>query len=91
MGWPDDIWNDQSLNCDQTEECAEKYIKGFLEPMIYLYKHEINFKISCFWDAGFQVGIGDDMNGYIWKECFPTLKEAIEALNKRILEERNES
>ena len=29
-----------------------------------LYDSEINFGISCFWDGGFDVSLGDDMNGY---------------------------
>lgn len=28
-----------------------------------LYDSEINFKISCFWDAGFDVALGDDLDG----------------------------
>lgn len=30
-----------------------------------LYKSEINLHISWFWDAGFDVKIGDEMNGYL--------------------------
>jgi hypothetical protein len=30
-----------------------------------LYDSEINFSVSCFWDGGFTVKLGDDMNG--WK------------------------
>lgn len=29
-----------------------------------LYDSEINFSISCFWDGGFTVKLGDDMNGF---------------------------
>lgn len=28
-----------------------------------LYHSEINFRVSCFWDGGFAVELGDDMNG----------------------------
>ncbi|WP_276200654.1 hypothetical protein [Chelatococcus sp. XZ-Ab1] len=31
-----------------------------------LYDLEINFEVSTFWDLGFRVRLGDDMNG--WKE-----------------------
>lgn len=29
-----------------------------------LYNNEINFRISCFWDAGFRIEIGDEINGF---------------------------
>ena len=29
-----------------------------------LYDSEINFSVSCFWDGGFDVKLGDGMNGY---------------------------
>lgn len=28
-----------------------------------LYDSEINFSVKCFWDGGFDVRLGDDMNG----------------------------
>lgn len=31
--------------------------------MATLYRHEINCGISCFWDGGWDVWIGDEMNG----------------------------
>jgi len=30
-----------------------------------LYDSEINFEISCFWDAGFNWKLGDSVNGYV--------------------------
>jgi hypothetical protein len=30
-----------------------------------LYHSEINFTISTFWDGGFDVKLGDKMNGYV--------------------------
>lgn len=29
-----------------------------------LYDSEINFSVSCFWDGGFEVKLGDDLNGF---------------------------
>lgn len=29
-----------------------------------LYDSEISFSISCFWDGGFEIKLGDDLNGY---------------------------
>lgn len=48
-----------------------------------LYDSEINFLVSCFWDGGFYVALGDEMNGfrdraevYTWAEVEPWLKAA---------------
>lgn len=30
-----------------------------------LYESEINFSISCFWDGGIEVGLGDQTNGIV--------------------------
>jgi len=32
-----------------------------------LYDSEINFSVSCFWDDGFEVKLGDAMNGFVWE------------------------
>lgn len=61
-------------------------IKDFLKDMEDLYIHETNFRISCFWDGGFDVVIGDDMNGYIWEDSANTLFEAIMLLKNKIRE-----
>ena len=46
-----------------------------------LYDSEINFSISCFWDNGFVVKLGDDLNGFAaetvlegWDEIEPWLR-----------------
>jgi hypothetical protein len=45
-----------------------------------LYDSEINFVVSCFWDNGFEVKLGDDLNGFVaetvvesWDEIEPWL------------------
>jgi|Tabmets5t2r1_1033131.scaffolds.fasta_scaffold151921_2 hypothetical protein len=45
-----------------------------------LYDSEINFSITCFWDGGFEVKLGDDLNGIAaetrvmsWEEIEPWL------------------
>lgn len=38
---------------------------NLLDVMQRLYKSEINFSISTFWDAGYTVRLGDDMNGFV--------------------------
>ena len=46
-----------------------------------LYESEINVGIASFWDGGYHVHIGDDMNGYLYTDSFfETLDEAAEAL-----------
>lgn len=53
-----------------------------------LYDHEINFRIQCFWDGGFDAYLGDDWNGFSAKKSFRTFEEAekwlIEQGNKLI-------
>jgi hypothetical protein len=54
------------------------------DPSIFqqLYDAEINFEVSCFWDDGFHVRLGDRMNGYraeahvaTWQEVEVWLRE----------------
>ena len=47
-----------------------------------LYDDAINFEVSCFWDDGFHVRLGDRMNGYraeahlaTWQEVEAWLRE----------------
>jgi squalene cyclase len=42
-----------------------------------LYTSEINFSISCFWDGGFDVKLGDDMNGFDAETQVPTYADAL--------------
>lgn len=49
-----------------------------------LYDSEINVEISCFWDGGWYVRLGDEMNGYKepkWDYCeIYEIKSAIREL-----------
>lgn len=45
-----------------------------------LYAHEINFSLSTFWDAGFEWGLGDPMNGWKDEGTGKTLASAIEGI-----------
>ena len=45
-----------------------------------LYDSEINFKVSSFWDGGFDVWIGDDLNGFRSQDCLRTWAEVEEWL-----------
>ena len=51
-----------------------------------LYDSEINFSISCFWDGGFDVKIGDDMNGFAAEVKTNTFDEAIKWLDEQAKE-----
>jgi hypothetical protein len=51
-----------------------------MEVMQSLYDSEINFTIETFWDGGFDVKLGDRMNGFVWEENFDTLQQAVDAL-----------
>jgi len=52
-----------------------------------LYDSEINFEIRCFWDAGFQVRLGDETNGFVYESerdsLALTLREAVDVLRDR--------
>ncbi len=63
------------VNCTawKTENCEIKILQE-------LYTNEVNFQIRCFWDEGFSVGLGDEMNGFTWEGTFETLLEALRAL-----------
>jgi len=41
-----------------------------------LYESEINFEVSGFYDAGFDVRLGDHLNGFIAKSKVETWTEA---------------
>jgi hypothetical protein len=41
-----------------------------------LYDSEINATVSSFWDGGFTVKLGDDMNGFVAEAEFKTFAEA---------------
>ena len=38
------------------------------------YDSEIDISVSSFWDDGWSIGIGDDMNGYDAEKNFPSEK-----------------
>lgn len=46
-----------------------------------LYDNEINFTISTFWDAGYTVKLGDELNGFMDSSTgLPTIDDAINEL-----------
>lgn len=47
-----------------------------------LYASEINCSVSSFWDGGWTVKLGDEMNGFITSGDFDTLEEVAVFLDK---------
>lgn len=47
-----------------------------VDVMKALYNSEINVSISCFWDGGWDVKLGDKMNGYKAEDNFYRVDEA---------------
>jgi len=56
-----------------------------------LYDSEINFSISTFWDGGFDVKLGDQMNGYKAESNFKTFNQALTWLHQSAIEHYPES
>jgi len=51
------------------------------EKLNKLYSMEINVRIESFWDSGWTVFLGDEMNGFVFKRGeIPTFNEAVDAL-----------
>jgi hypothetical protein len=48
-----------------------------------LYESEISCSISSFWDGGWDVKLGDEMNGFVAEGNFHTLDEAAEFLDRQ--------
>jgi hypothetical protein len=58
-----------------------------LEPILAdLYDSEINASISWLWDAGIDVSLGDDLNGFVTGDQVATLAEAAEWLRANAVE-----
>ena len=47
-----------------------------------LYKSEINCSVSTFWDGGFTVKLGDEMNGFVAEMECRTATETAEFLDR---------
>ncbi|AWM02580.1 hypothetical protein [Bradyrhizobium amphicarpaeae] len=56
-----------------------------------LYDSEINFTIITFWDAGFEIKLGDELNGFAATGRVNNFSEAVEWLRIRTLEQYPES
>jgi hypothetical protein len=56
-----------------------------------LYDSEINFSIVTFWDNGFEVKLGDDMNGFVASGNAAQFSNAVEWLMVRAIEKYPDS
>ena len=56
-----------------------------------LYESEINCSISRFWDNGWDVKLGDEMNGFVAEGNFRTLDEAADFLDREARRHFSES
>lgn len=56
-----------------------------------LYDSEINFSIVTFWDAGFRVMLGDDLNGYVAESRVQSFADAVRWLATAALQHYPES
>lgn len=69
--------------CPTNEAQAKCELPGFCFPPALLnipqrlYDSEINFSITCFWDGGFDIELGDNINGYDAKTTVKTYAEAM--------------
>ena len=62
-----------------------------MNPIQEYYDKEKNFSIHCFWDSGFQVWFGDQVNGYVTPYVTPyeiceTWEEVEEVFRKKLEE-----
>lgn len=56
-----------------------------------LYDSEINFSIVTFWDNGFEVKLGDEMNGFVASGNAIGFSNAVEWLMVRAIEKYPDS
>jgi hypothetical protein len=56
-----------------------------------LYESELNCEVSTFWDGGFTLKLGDEMNGFVAEGHCKTSLEAAQFLDKAAREHFPES
>lgn len=77
------IGNAISDDLAPASDCSCGAILNFKSIPQRLYKSEINFQISCFWDGGFDVKLGDTMNGWKAEANIYTYDEALQWLDQQ--------
>ena len=61
-------------------EADSAHIRADMSIMQRLYDSEINFSVSSFYDDGFYVRLGDELNGFRAEACLPTWADVEEWL-----------
>ena len=64
---------------------------NLISVMKSLYASEINVEIFSFWDGGWEVKLGDNMNGYKAEKNFYNLDDAAEWLQTEALRQYPDS
>lgn len=83
---PDSILSEYLVKCLEALNKAvnartEWYGKSKLQ---LIYDSEINFSISTFWDGGFTVKLGDEVNGFIAERVCDTFEECVSFLIEKV-------
>lgn len=65
-------------------DCSCGAVLDFMRIPQRLYDSEINFAIECFWDGGWDVKLGDNMNGWIDETNVRTYVEALAWLDREV-------
>lgn len=66
-----DVQDARIWEARRRERWAEAFRLGTLQDVIHgLYVNEINVGLQSFWDGGWDVWIGDEMNGHLAEEHF---------------------
>ena len=73
----------------------KKYLKSMeeskklkiIDELKRIGESEINFSISYFYDSTWIFKLGDDLNGFIYEESFPSIEEGVEYLIQEIVKQ----
>jgi hypothetical protein len=57
----------------------------------HLHDSEINFMIVAFWDCGFRVLLGDELNGFVAEDRYQSFADAVHWLAATALQKYPES
>jgi hypothetical protein len=77
------LWNRvKELEAEVKRLCAQPDLAAELQR---IYDSEINVRLSWLWDGGFEVGLGDKMNGYVAEETVRTAAEILPWLQDAIV------
>ena len=65
------------LKSNSIMACFQDNSRELLLALQDLYDSEINYSIETFWDGGFTVKLGDEMNGFVSSGSFDTFNECV--------------